>query len=112
MLKFIPLAAMAVFASVAIAQSQSTPATTVEPTAPATTVEPAANAVDTSKKTAPEAGANSFTESQARSRLEKNGFLAITGLMKDSDGIWRGKAMKDGKSMDVALDYKGVISAN
>ena len=32
--------------------------------------------------------------------------------MKDSDGIWRGKAKKDGHSMDVALDFKGEIAAH
>lgn len=77
----------------------STGANTVDPTG--------INKVD-----APLKGANSFTESQARSRIEKNGFSAITGLMKDSDGIWRGKAMKDGRTMDVALDYKGEIVAH
>lgn len=65
------------------------------------------NAVD-----APLKGANSFTESQARSRIESNGFSGVTGLAKDSDGIWRGKAMKDGRSIDVALDYKGEIVAH
>lgn len=61
---------------------------------------------------APLKGANSFTESQARSRIESNGFSAVTGLAKDTDGIWRGKAMKDGHSVDVALDYKGEIVAH
>lgn len=59
----------------------------------------------------PMPGANSFTETQARSRLESSGFTAITGLTKDSDGIWRAKATKDGRATDVALDFKGNIFA-
>ena len=33
---------------------------------------------------APVAGANSFTESQAKSRLETNGFSNVSGLQKDA----------------------------
>ena len=58
---------------------------------------------------APVAGANSFTESQARARIEEKGFGQVTGLKKDDKGIWRGTAMKDGKSTSVALDYQGNI---
>lgn len=102
MLKIIPVAAIAIIVGAAVAQAQSTQTTPAEP---------AANAA-VSAAAAPTAGANSFTEGQARSRLEKNGYLSITGLIKDAEGIWRGKAMKDGKAMDVALDFKGVIVAN
>jgi hypothetical protein len=56
-----------------------------------------------------EPGANSFTEAQARSRLEAQGFSTITELRKDDQGIWRGKAQKDGKSVSVAIDYKGTV---
>ena len=35
---------------------------------------------------APAAGANSFTESQAKSRIETNGFANVSGLAKDSAG--------------------------
>lgn len=58
-----------------------------------------------------EKGANSFTEGQARSRIESAGFTQITGLQKDDTGVWRGKAMKGGKTMDVGFDYKGTIGA-
>ena len=60
-------------------------------------------------KMPPLAGANSFTESQARTRIENSGFTAVTNLMKDDQSIWRGQAMKDGKSVNVALDYKGNV---
>ena len=60
---------------------------------------------------APVAGANSFTERQAKSRIEQKGFKNVTGLKKDDAGVWRGKAMKAGNSTDVALDYQGNITA-
>ena len=43
---------------------------------------------------APVAGANSFTEGQAKSRIEDRGFKNVSGLTKDSNGVWRGKAEK------------------
>lgn len=58
-----------------------------------------------------EKGANSFTEAQARSRLEGAGFTKITDLKKDDQGIWRGKATRGGKSVNVGFDYKGNIGA-
>ena len=58
---------------------------------------------------APVAGANSFTEGQARARIEDRGFSQVTDLKKDDKGIWRGTAMKDGKQVSVALDYQGNI---
>ncbi len=58
-----------------------------------------------------EKGSNSFTEGQARSRLEGAGLMNVTGLAKDDQGIWRGKAMQDGRSVTVGFDYKGNIAA-
>lgn len=58
-----------------------------------------------------ESGANSFTESQARSRLMEAGYANVTGLTKDDQGIWRGKAERNGRSVSVGLDYKGNVSA-
>ena len=58
---------------------------------------------------APVAGANSFTEGQAKSRIESRGYSNVTGLKKDDSGVWRGKAMKDGKSVDVSLDFQGNV---
>ena len=60
---------------------------------------------------APAAGANSFTEGQAKSRIEAAGFSNVSGLSKDKDGIWRGKASKAGTTVDVALDYQGNVVA-
>jgi hypothetical protein len=54
-------------------------------------------------------GANSFTENQARERLETGGFSGVTNLRKDDQGIWRGTAMRNGASVPVAVDYRGNI---
>jgi hypothetical protein len=56
-------------------------------------------------------GANSFTETQARARIEEKGFSAVTGLKLDDTGIWRATATMGGKSQMVGLDYQGTIAA-
>jgi putative membrane protein len=63
------------------------------------------------EKGAPQAGANSFTESQARDRIEKAGFTEITGLRKDEQGIWRGRAKQGDRQVAVALDFRGSVTA-
>ena len=60
---------------------------------------------------APTAGANSFTKGQAEDRLKKAGYSNITGLTKDKDGLWHAQAMKDGKTINVSLDFKGDVNA-
>jgi hypothetical protein len=57
----------------------------------------------------PAKGANSFTMGEAKSRIERNGFSNVSGLTKDSNGVWRGNAQKDGTSTMVWLDYKGNV---
>ena len=37
--------------------------------------------------------------------------MSVTDLKKDDDGVWRGNAMRDGKSVTVGFDYKGNIAA-
>ena len=66
-------------------------------------------AVATTNANAPQParGSNSFTQNEARRRLERNGFQSVNGLTKDNGGVWRGTAMKDGQSVPVWLDYKG-----
>ena len=63
-------------------------------------------------KGAPLAGANSFTEEQAKDRAIGAGYVSVSALTKDADGIWRGTAMKNGKSSDIAVDFKGTVVAN
>jgi hypothetical protein len=54
-------------------------------------------------------GANSFTESQARDRLERSGYSDVTSLRKDGQGIWRGEARYGSQAVTVGLDYRGAI---
>jgi hypothetical protein len=81
------------------------------PGAPTDRGQPAAR-IDSGTSTAaqPAAGANSFTEGQARSRIEAAGFTNISDLQKDDQGIWRGKASHGGQQVSVALDYQGNVS--
>jgi hypothetical protein len=60
---------------------------------------------------APVAGANSFTERQAKSRIESKGYTNLSGLKKDDKGVWRGTAMSGGKSVNVSLDFEGNVVA-
>lgn len=61
--------------------------------------------------TAPAEGSNSFTEDQARSRMEKAGYPGITNLVKNEQGQWVGSTMKGSTQVTVMLDYKGNVSA-
>jgi len=70
---------------------------------------PAVKTTEGNNPGAPVAGANSFTEGQAKSRIEARGYANVTGLTKDNQGFWRGKAMKDGKAVNVTLDYQGNV---
>jgi putative membrane protein len=58
---------------------------------------------------APLPGANSFTEGQARERIQNSGFSNVTGLRKDDNGIWRGLATRNGAQLPVAVDYQGNV---
>ncbi len=59
---------------------------------------------------APVDGANSFTEAQARERIAEKGFSDVSALVKDENGIWRGKAAQGGVTHDVAVDYQGNVT--
>jgi len=61
---------------------------------------------------APAAGKNSFTEDQAKSRIEKAGFTDVMGLKLDDQGVWRSTAKKDGKDVGVSLDFQGNVTQN
>jgi hypothetical protein len=86
--------------------TSGTTAPAANPDAPSN---PAINRSEGNNPGAPAAGANSFTEGQARSRLEKDGYTEISELTKDGDGLWRGKAKKGGQTVEVAVDYQGNI---
>ena len=57
-------------------------------------------------------GANSFTETQVKDRIEAAGYTQVGALLKDQDGIWRATAMKGGVAVRIALDFKGNIVAS
>jgi hypothetical protein len=72
---FIPIAAaLAIIASSASAQN---------PPANSGPGNNAVNSPSTTNPGAPVEGRNSFTEGQARSRIEANGFADVSGLQKD-----------------------------
>jgi hypothetical protein len=100
---FIPIAAaLALIASSASAQN---------PPANSGPGNNAINSPSTTNTAAPVEGRNSFTEGQARSRMEASGFAEVSGLQKDDAGVWRGRAKKDGKAVGVALDFQGNVVA-
>jgi len=72
---------------------------------------PAVKTDESNNSGLPVKGANSFTESEAKSRLESHGFTQVSALQKDPAGVWRGTAVKYGKSMQVSVDYQGNVNA-
>jgi hypothetical protein len=71
------------------------------------------NAVNSSgqnNSNAPVAGRNSFTEGQAKSKIEEAGYSNVTALKKDDNGVWRGKAKKGGAASDVSVDFQGNVN--
>jgi len=61
---------------------------------------------------APLPGANSFTESQAKGKIEEKGLTQVSNLEKDKDGIWRGMAQRGNAKVKVAVDYRGNVTVN
>ena len=59
---------------------------------------------------APAKGHSSFTEGQAKGHIENAGYTDVTGLTKSADGLWTGMAKKGGKSVSVAVDFKGAVT--
>jgi len=97
-------AVLAFVANGALAQSQNPPAKD-GPQNSAINTESSSNR----QVNAPAAGANSFTEGEAKSRIEKMGFGNVSDLKKDDNGVWRGRAMKGGQTVDVSVDYQGNV---
>lgn len=92
-------AAIVLSASAAFAQSE-TPSTSQ--TTPAVNTE--------TNPGAPVAGKNSFTEDQAKSRIEGAGYTDVTGLKLDDQGVWRATAKKDSMEVAVSLDFQGNVT--
>ena len=72
------------------------------------------NAVNSSGQNnsdAPVAGRNSFTEGQAKSKIEEAGYTGVSDLKKDDSGVWRGTASKGGSAAQVSVDFQGNVNA-
>jgi hypothetical protein len=94
-------AALGLFASVAFAQdipAQQGPAN------------PAVKGMHENNSLTPVAGANSFTKDEAIKQIEAKGYTHVKKLKKDQSGIWRGRAMKDGQSGPISVDYQGNVN--
>ena len=119
-------AAVSMVSAVALAQpapgrptpSQPAPTTATAPAPVAPSSQDTAAASGNSNQTVattnanaptPARGANSFTEGEARSKIESNGYSNVSGLTKDDNGVWRGNAQKGSQQAQVWLDYKGNV---
>lgn len=71
---------------------------------------PAVKGVHDNNSSTPVAGANSFTMAEAKSHIQAKGYTNVSGLKKGKDGVWRGRATKDGHSGAVTLDYQGNVN--
>ena len=71
----------------------------------------AVNSPGQNNSNVPVAGRNSFTEGQAKSKIEEAGYTGISGLKKDDNGVWRGKASKGGSATNVSVDFQGNVNA-
>lgn len=58
---------------------------------------------------APLMGVNSLSEGQVGDLAAAHGFMNIVNLKVAEDGIWRGRAMKNGESFRIAIDFKGNV---
>ncbi|EBW2353326.1 PepSY domain-containing protein [Escherichia coli] len=72
---------------------------------------PAVATPDKVNPDAPVKGKNSFTEAQAKERIEAAGYTEVGALTLDDNGIWNAPAKKDGAAVTVQLDYQGNIVA-
>jgi hypothetical protein len=70
----------------------------------------AVNSAGQNNSNAPVAGRNSFTEGQAKSRIEGAGYTNVSDLKKDDNGVWRGKAAKGGATSNVSVDFEGNVN--
>jgi hypothetical protein len=89
----------------------ASPAMAQNPPAQSSPNNSAVNSSGQNNSNAPVAGRNSFTEGQAKSRIEEAGYTNVTALKKDDDGVWRAKASKGGSSTDVSVDFQGNVNS-
>ena len=66
---------------------------------------------DAPKQGDPLKGTSNLTEAEAKEHAVAAGFTAISSLVKDGEGNWRGSAMKNGYSTQIAVDQTGNVYA-
>ena len=93
--------ALSLMASAAFAQNMSTQSSPQNP---------AVKSPTENNSSMPVAGANSFTQGEAMKQIEAKGYTHVMHLKKDKNGVWRGMAMKDGKSGPISVDYQGNVN--
>jgi hypothetical protein len=120
-------AALVLSASVALGQTMPTlptsptfPTVPINPTRPnslciPTEFEPCSSAnqpAGSSVNTPPNSQVyvHAFTVDQAKSRIEAAGYSGVTELQLDVHGNWHGKALKDGRPVQVTLDFNGNVT--
>jgi hypothetical protein len=99
-----PIAFVAFFALAGTAFAQNSPPANPSGNTPAVATSKTVN------PSAPVKGANSFTESQARSRIVAAGYTNVASLQKDNNGVWHATANRGGSSHDVTVDYQGNVT--
>ena len=107
-LKQTALAAALLLGSAGLAMAQTAAPSTNAPPSAGTSANPNANATGAGNA-ALERGANSFTEGQARRRIEDRGYTNVDQLHKDRNSIWQAEAMKDGRRVRVGVDFRGNV---
>ena len=114
MRKLVLTTALTLSATMALAQNAMSP----PPAAGSSASQPAQQGpqnapikgVTENNASAPVAGANSFTEEQAKKQIEAKGYTNVSALKKDKDGVWRGTAVKAGVSGAISVDYQGNVN--
>ena len=65
--------------------------------------------IDQAAPAHPVPGKTSFTEGEAKDRIEKHGYVIVTNPLKGDRGIWYAQATKDGKAVRLMVDYQGNV---
>jgi len=89
----------------------TTPASAQNPPAQSGPNNNAVNTTGQNNSDTPVAGRNSFTEGQAKSKIEDAGYANVTELKKDDNGVWRGQASKGGSASAVRVDFQGNVNS-
>jgi len=87
--------------------------TSDQPCATTTAYPPSSSAQLPSATRKPTPGDDSIlTRDQAKAKIESQGYSTITGLRRDDQGIWHGRAQKNGSFRNVRLDREGNVTEN